>query len=76
MLYGCETWNLHKAKEEELRLAECAVERAALKISLQGKIANEEIRRRGQFSDIVAKYKKRKIKAAIAVCFNLLVIFP
>ncbi|CAG9122414.1 unnamed protein product [Plutella xylostella] len=52
MTYGAETWCFTKGLIHKLRVAQRAMERAMLGVSLRDRIRNEEIRRRTKVTDI------------------------
>ncbi|EYB84421.1 hypothetical protein Y032_0317g2333 [Ancylostoma ceylanicum] len=60
LLYGCETWNLTKAEERSLQVAQRAMERRMLGISRLEHKKNEEIREISQLHEIVNLLHKRK----------------
>uniref|UniRef100_K7F154 Reverse transcriptase domain-containing protein n=1 Tax=Pelodiscus sinensis TaxID=13735 RepID=K7F154_PELSI len=55
MLYGSKTWALTKREEQRLLVAERAMERAMLGISLLDRILNEMIRERSGVKDIIVE---------------------
>lgn len=60
MTYGAETWSLTMCLIKKLRIAQRAMERAMLGISLRDRIRNEEIRRRTKITDIAQRSSKLK----------------
>ncbi|KAG6940573.1 hypothetical protein G0U57_015976 [Chelydra serpentina] len=62
MLYGSETWALTKREEQRLLVAERAIERAMLGISLLDRIPNEIIRERSSVKDIVVESRHNKMR--------------
>ena len=60
MTYGCETWTLTVDIAHRLQVAQRAMERAMLGISLRDKIRNTDIRKRTRVADITAKVAKLK----------------
>ncbi|KAG6938809.1 hypothetical protein G0U57_005271, partial [Chelydra serpentina] len=64
MLYGSETWALTKREEQWLLVAERAMERAMLGISLLDRIPNEIIRERSSVKDIVMESRHNKMRWA------------
>ena len=61
MKYGCETWSLTKAEYNKLAVAERAMERRMLGITLYDRIQNEVIRQRSQVDDIAEQIKRSKL---------------
>lgn len=64
LTYGSQTWSLTKAQSENLRVAQRAMERRILGISLKDKVRNEEIRRRTLMKDVVQEARHLKWKWA------------
>jgi hypothetical protein len=64
MSYGSETWSLTKADETRLAVAERAMERRMLKISIRDKIKNETIRETSGVQDIVLETRRSKMRWA------------
>ena len=64
MSYGSETWSLTKADETRLAVAERAMERRMLKISIRDKIKNETIREMSGVQDIVLEARRSKMRWA------------
>ncbi|KAG6929912.1 hypothetical protein G0U57_004719, partial [Chelydra serpentina] len=64
MLYGSETWALMKREEQQLLVAERAMERAMLGISLLDRIPNEIIRECSGVKDIVVESRHNKMRWA------------
>ena len=60
MTYGSETWSLTTGLVKKLKVAQRAMERAMLGISLRDRIRNEEIRRRIKVLDIAQRISKLK----------------
>ncbi|XP_072938827.1 uncharacterized protein [Epargyreus clarus] len=60
MTYGAETWSFTVSLIRRLKVAQRAMERAMLGISLRDRIRNEEIRRRTKVTDIALKISKLK----------------
>ncbi|XP_072938941.1 uncharacterized protein [Epargyreus clarus] len=60
MTYGAETWSFTVGLIRRLKVAQRAMERAMLGISLRDRIRNEEIRRRTKVTDIALKIRKLK----------------
>ena len=60
LTYGAQTWSLTKAQEHQLAVAQRAMERSMLKIRLQDRIRNEEIRKTTKIKDVVEKIKELK----------------
>ncbi|CAH2092277.1 unnamed protein product [Euphydryas editha] len=60
MTYGAETWSFTVGLIHKLRVAQRAMERAMLGISLRDKVRNDEIRRRTKVTDIALKVCKLK----------------
>lgn len=64
MTYGCETWTLTVEAMEKLKVAQRAMERAMLGVSLRDRIRNTEIRRRTKLTDIAQRVASLKWKWA------------
>ena len=60
MTYGSETWSLTVGLIGKLKVAQRAMERAMLGVSLRDRIRNEEIRRRTKVTDIAQRISKLK----------------
>ncbi|CAG9120224.1 unnamed protein product [Plutella xylostella] len=60
MTYGAETWCFTKGLIHKLRVAQRAMERAMLGVSLRDRIRNEEIRRRTKVTDIAKRISTLK----------------
>ncbi|PZC74016.1 hypothetical protein B5X24_HaOG208430 [Helicoverpa armigera] len=60
MTYGTETWSLTIGLISKLKVAQRAMERAMLGVSLRDRIRNEEIRRRTKVTDIAHRISKLK----------------
>ena len=60
LTYGCETWTLTDAVMYKLKVAQRAMERAMLRISLRDRIRNEVIRRRSGVVDIGSRIARLK----------------
>ncbi|CAB3231006.1 unnamed protein product [Arctia plantaginis] len=60
MAYGTETWSLTMGLIRKLRVAQRAMERAMLGVSLRDRIRNEEIRRRTKVIDIAQRISALK----------------
>ena len=60
MAYGCETWTLTKETIRKMRVAQRAMERAMLGVSLRDRIRNTEIRRRTKVEDVGVKIARLK----------------
>ncbi|XP_045505544.1 uncharacterized protein LOC123701954 [Colias croceus] len=58
MTYGTETWPLTLGLVHKLSVAQRAMERAMLGVSLRDRIRNEEIRRRTGVTDIARRIKR------------------
>ena len=59
LTYGCETWKLPKRTENLLRIAQRAMERAMLRISLRDRHRSTWIRAKTGVKDIVQVVKNR-----------------
>ena len=59
MTYGCETWKLTKGTENLLRIAQRAMERAMLEITMRDRHRSTWIRARTGVKDIVQVVKNR-----------------
>ena len=68
MTYGSETWNLTKQTVHQLQVAQRAMERAILGISLLDHVPNVEIRKRTKVTDITRKVASAKWRWAGHVC--------
>ncbi|MFH4980410.1 hypothetical protein AB6A40_007119 [Gnathostoma spinigerum] len=64
VLYGRETWSLTKKEEQRLTVAERAMERRILNVTLSDHVRNEEIRRIIQFRDVIEEFKRSKYRWA------------
>ncbi|KHN78309.1 Putative uncharacterized transposon-derived protein F52C9.6 [Toxocara canis] len=64
MLYASEMWATTKNEERRLTTAQRAMERCMLGISLRQHIRCEEIRRRTGVRDVIAEYRKQKLRWA------------
>ena len=60
MTYGTETWSFTIGLISKLKVAQRAMERAMLGVSLRDRIRNEEIRRRTKVTDIAHRISKLK----------------
>ncbi|KAG7298647.1 hypothetical protein JYU34_018301 [Plutella xylostella] len=60
MTYGAETWTLTVGLVHRFKVAQRAMERAMLGVSLMDRIRNEVIRQRTKFTDIAVKICKLK----------------
>jgi len=60
MTYGCETWKLTKQVENLLRVAQRAMERAILGITLRDRKRSTWIREKTKVKDIVQVVKQQK----------------
>ena len=60
MSYGTETWSFTIGLISKLKVAQRAMERAMLGVSLRDRIRNEEIRRRTKVTDIAHRISKLK----------------
>ena len=60
MTYGTETWSLTIGLMNKLKVAQRAMERAMLGVSLRDRIRNEEIRKRTKVTDIAQRISKLK----------------
>ena len=60
MTYGTETWSFTMGLISKLKIAQRAMERAMLGVSLRDRIRNEEIRRRTKVADIAQRISKLK----------------
>ena len=60
MSYGTETWSYTIGLISKLKVAQRAMERAMLGVSLRDRIRNEEIRRRTKVTDIAHRISKLK----------------
>ena len=60
MTYGCETWKLTKRTENLLRVAQRAMERAMLGITIRGRKSSEWIRKKTRVRDIIQFIKQQK----------------
>ena len=58
--YGAETWTTTKYLEQKLKIAQRAMERKMLHITLRDKIKNNVIRQQTQVKDIMVKIKEAK----------------
>ncbi|KAJ0171013.1 hypothetical protein K1T71_013212 [Dendrolimus kikuchii] len=63
--YGAETWTLTVGLVHKFHIAQRAMERAMLGISLMDKIRNEDIGKRTKVTDIVRKIRKLKWQWAV-----------
>ncbi|KAJ0181356.1 hypothetical protein K1T71_003441 [Dendrolimus kikuchii] len=68
MTYGAETWTLTAGLVHKFKVAQRAMERAMLGVSLMDKIRNEDIRKRTKVTDIARKISKLKWQWAGHVC--------
>ncbi|CAH2218367.1 jg7122 [Pararge aegeria aegeria] len=68
MTYGTETWTLTVNLIHKFKVAQPAMERAMLGISLQDRIRNDDIRRRTKVTDIAQRISKLKWQWAGHVC--------
>ena len=60
MTYGCETWKLTKQAENLLRIAQRAMERAMLGITLRDRKRSTWIREKTKVKDIIQVVKQQK----------------
>ena len=60
MSHGAETWTTTKQLEQKLRIAQRAMERRMLNITLKNRIRNSDIRKKTQVKDIIKKIKEAK----------------
>ncbi len=60
MTYGTETWSLTVGLIKKLKVAQRAMERAMLGVSLRDRIKNEDVRKRTKVSDIAQRISKLK----------------
>ena len=60
MTYGTETWSLTIGLMNKLKVAQRAMERAMLGVSLRDRIRNDEIRKRTKVTDIAQRISKLK----------------
>ena len=60
MTYGAETWTTTKQLEQKLQVAQRAMERRMLNITIRDKVRNSEIRKQTQVKDIILKIKEAK----------------
>ena len=60
MSYGTETWSLTIGHMNKLKVAQRAMERAMLGVSLRDRVRNEEIRRITKVTDIAQRISKLK----------------
>ncbi|CAH2218499.1 jg3196 [Pararge aegeria aegeria] len=68
MTYGAETWKLTVDLIHKFKVAQRAMERAMLGVSLRDRIRNDEIRRRTKVTDIAQRINKLKWQWAGHVC--------
>ena len=64
MTYGSETWSLTKAEEQKLAVAERAMERRILRVSLRDHIKNRTLRQMSGLADIVTTIRESKFRWA------------
>ena len=64
MTYGAETWSTTKELEQKLQVAQRAMERKMLNISIRDRISCKEIRKRTGVKDVIVKIRKMKWKWA------------
>ena len=64
MTYGCETWKLTKQAENLLRVAQKAMERAMLGITLRDRKRSTWIREKTKVKDIIQVLKQQKLRLA------------
>ena len=60
MTYGAEIWTTTKQLEQKLQVAQRAMERRMLNITIRDKVRNSEIRKQTQVKDIILKIKAAK----------------
>ncbi|CAK1586319.1 unnamed protein product [Parnassius mnemosyne] len=60
MTYGTETWSFTAGRMRKLKVAQRAMERAMLGVSLRDKLRNEDIRSRTRVTDIAQRISKLK----------------
>ena len=60
MTYGCETWKLTKSSENKLRIAQRAMERAMLGVTLRDRKRSTWIRGKTRVKDIIQIIKQQK----------------
>ncbi|KAG6461226.1 hypothetical protein O3G_MSEX012494 [Manduca sexta] len=68
MTYGAETWTLTVRLVHQLKVAQRAMERAMLGVSLKDKLRNEVIRQRTNVTDIAHRISKLKWQWAGHIC--------
>ncbi|CAH2229251.1 jg18827 [Pararge aegeria aegeria] len=68
MTYGAETWTLTVDLIHKFKVAQRAMERAMLGVSLRDRIRNDEICRRTKVTDIAQRISKLKWQWAGHVC--------
>ena len=68
MTYACETWTLTAGLVHRLKVAQRAMERSMLGISLRDKIRNQDIRHRTKATDICKRVVQLKWQWASHVC--------
>ncbi|CAK1590282.1 unnamed protein product [Parnassius mnemosyne] len=62
MTYGTETWSVTAGRMRKLKVAQRAMERAMLGVSLRDKLRNEDIRNRTRVTDIAQRISKLKLQ--------------
>ena len=60
MTYGAETWTTTKHLEQKLMIAQRAMERRRLNITIRDKIRNSEIKKQTKVKDVLLKIKEVK----------------
>ena len=60
MAYGCETWKLTKQAKDSIRIAQRAMERAMLGITLRDWKRSTQIREKTKVKDIIQVVKQQK----------------
>ena len=60
MIYGLETMAITPKKAEKLRVAQRAMERAMLGLSLRDRVRNEQVRRLSKVEDVIERIAKAK----------------
>ncbi|KHN74308.1 Putative uncharacterized transposon-derived protein F52C9.6, partial [Toxocara canis] len=64
MTYGSETWSVIKSEKERLAVAERAMERRMLRISLRDHITNDKIRNETKVADVNEECWRNKLRWA------------
>ncbi|CAH2266287.1 jg17833 [Pararge aegeria aegeria] len=68
MKYGAETWTLRVDLIHKFKVAQRAMERVMLRVSLRNEIQNDEIRRKTKVTDIAQRISKLKWQWADQLC--------